>query len=159
MSGPRFELYDHAVGLFTLFPEKDTVTMESILRNSWPEPPDGRQIIYTAPMYDIPITMIRALRNFGKSYNGALAVIYQTPNAIEEIIEADTGIGLIIEASLPPLGIPNRKAWQHKTIEQSVGAGCVGALIDFNPRELEDYGPGFLLLRRLTGAGHSESAS
>lgn len=156
MSGPRFELYNHEADSFTLFPEKDTITMESVLKSSWPEPPDGRPIIMAAPMYDIPITMIRALRNFGKSYNGAHAVIYQTPNAIEEIIEADTGIGLIVEASLPPFGIPNRKAWQHKTIEQSVGAGCVGALIDFAPQELEDYGAEFLVLRRSLGTGYDD---
>jgi hypothetical protein len=130
------EIYDLAQQEFVPF-AADIIDWDTLLGSQqWPPKNGMRPVVVTANLYDIPRTMIAALRNLNKHYPSAYSMVYNYPRNLREVAEAQTGINMVVVTTFPPIEIANKRAWQEMTVHQSLGAGCVGALVDFDPSEL-----------------------
>lgn len=149
MPGVNFEIYNHQSGTFSLLSPHQLITLDTTFQKEWPEPHPNHDIYMVAPMYDIPNTMIAALKVLARNYPDAHAVVYQSDRAMQKIQAAQTGIKLIAEATLPQILPVDHEAGEQLTVTRLMAAGCVGALIDVDPKTLDAYTNDAVFLRRV----------
>lgn len=138
MNRPTLERYDHASESFIPYSEAVVVTVidDVLFKGKWPEAPEGSPVVIATNMYDIPATMIAALRNLNRLYPGSSAFVYQSPPKLEKIAKAQTGINLIATTVHPADEVEDVPKWQNEFARNAFAAGCIGAVVNFDCVEL-----------------------
>lgn len=149
MTQPFVERYDPFSETFVPLPDMKVLIMPDLLTSQTlqPEIPDDSKVFVVATIYDVAETTIRALRNAARRWQKSYASVFNSPRAIKEIVEAQTGAIPIMNVSFPPREIKDRLAWQQAMLERAFTAGCLGGLVDFVPVEIAQEYPDRLLFR------------
>jgi hypothetical protein len=107
---------------------------------------DDETVYIDMCLYEIPETCIRALRAASRRFPRCLIRFTGSFACIEQVA-AETEVGLIIEGTIPPIGLSDTQ-WPLDFIKKSLEMGASGALVDFNPGELAQEFPSAVFLRR-----------
>ena len=127
MSDLVLEKYDPSTETFT--PSDVQVVTWDLLGENGLSVPEDSSVFVVATMYDVPRTMIAALRNLRRRYNNPYVAVFNSVKALEEITEAVPGVNLIAVSQFVPNEIKDKPAWQVNFTRQALAAGCAGAII------------------------------
>jgi hypothetical protein len=98
--------------------------------------------------YDILNTMRSALKQLASRYPTCYARVYQSPAVLKELADLNLGVGMIAEASSPPINVADVPAWAKVYVPLALGAGCVGAIVDEIPSGVGEQFRQAIFLRR-----------
>lgn len=140
MTGLSLEKFDSSTETF-IKSDAQVITWDDLLsKNVWTEPIDS-SIFVVAIMYDIPRTMIAALRNLKKQCDNPYAAVFNSPRHLKEVVEARTGVNLMAVSNFVPSEVVDKPAWQIDFTRQALVAGCAGAIVSFNCVDLAQEYP------------------
>ena len=139
--------YSHEESIFTPF-DGIVLTREDFF-GELPIIPEGSEVFALLNLYDIERTMVRALDVVGKRVSGCFVSVFGAPRTLQKIVSSETNTKLIVESTIPPDGIDDKDLWKKDYIAKALGAGCVGAIIDFEDKELMDSYPDRQFFRRI----------
>lgn len=133
------------------------VDILDLLTSDWQDTvPKEQPFLMAGNIYDIPITTIKALKNLNKIFPGCFATVYNSSRAIKEVTEANTGIEVVVAANFVPMEIKSETLeWKKEFTRRAFVAGCVGAVVDFDPTELAAEYPDHLFFRNIDNANNN----
>jgi len=133
----KYDVYNHQTHKFEAATVQELGFFE--LGSAAPLQVDSLHALVNMAIYDVPASSIGALRQLGRRLPQCYALVSGSPQALQQIAAADTGVRLIYDAVHAPLGEAGSSLTPEERVVQALGAGAAGALVADVTPELQAH--------------------